>query len=123
MVVPLTMLMCMIVVMVMSVIVIMPAIFGATGCFLGLHGDQIEQGQHDETDAAPQNHGPENAIWRQVVRDASADIEVQHDAAPQKQEGDAQEMDADALGGHDTKMGIKVAWQEGSPSGWRWRLG
>jgi hypothetical protein len=93
--------MSMIVVMVM-VMMIVASVFSAAGRLLGLHGGQIEERQHDQPDAAPEHHGAEDPVRRQVVGDAATGIEVQHDAAPQQEQGDADEMNADAFG-HDTE--------------------
>jgi hypothetical protein len=88
-------------VMVMSAVAIV--ISDAAGRFLGLHRGEIEKCHHDQPDAAPKDHGLEDAVRWQVVGDASAGVEVQHNAAPQQEEGYAEKVNAVALGGHGTK--------------------
>ena len=71
-----------------------------TADVLGIQGEQIEQGQHAEADGRGEHHWAEDAVRRQVGRDAAADVEEKHHAPPQQEGGDAEQVDEGAGAGH-----------------------
>jgi hypothetical protein len=51
---------------------------------------RFEKTENEETDAGDEDHRLEDAIGRKVIDDAAGGVEVEHDAAPEEEEGDAQ---------------------------------
>lgn len=80
----------------MVMVMVMPA---AIRCLMA-NGGQVENAEHEQTDAGDQCHRAEDAIRRQVVNEATADMEVEHHAAPEQQQGNADEMIGETLGAH-----------------------
>ena len=74
------------------IVVVVGVIVTFTADVLGIHREQIEQGENEQADACRENHGPENAIRRQVGGDAAVHVKEQHHAAPKEERGDAEEM-------------------------------
>lgn len=88
----------------MFVIVIMVMIMPAAIRCLVADGGQIENAQHQQPDASDQSHRAEDAIRRQVVNETSADVEVEHHAAPQQQQRDTDQMIDDTLRAHGLEL-------------------
>ena len=57
-------------------------IVAAAGTFILGVGEQVEKAQHHHADAADEHERTEEAVGGQVVHHATADVEVDHDAAP-----------------------------------------
>src|SRR5436189_2296793 len=89
-----------IVVMTVTVIVIMSMFVLAARGFARAERGEIVKAHDDHADATPQHHGTEDTVRRKVARDPAADVEVEHDTAPQQEKQRAGEMDAEALGLH-----------------------
>jgi hypothetical protein len=58
--------------------------------FGGVGGEEVEEAEDDEADATCEDHGLEDAVWREVIDDAAGGVEVEHDTAPEEEEGDAE---------------------------------
>ena len=84
------------VLVIMVVFMVMPA---AIRCLMA-NGGQVENAEHEQADAGDQCHRAEDAIRWQVVNEATADMEVEHHAAPEQQQGNADEMIGETLGAH-----------------------
>jgi hypothetical protein len=63
-------------------------------------GQQIEKAQYGQANAGDQDHGPEDAFWRQVAGQTTAGVEVKQHAAPKEEHGDTEEMDEGACSTH-----------------------
>jgi hypothetical protein len=68
--------------------------------FGGVGGEEVEEAEDDEADATCQDHGLEDAVWWEVIDDAAGGVEVEHDAAPEEEEGDAEVVGEGAGEGH-----------------------
>lgn len=95
-------LVCMVVTAILVIVVVMrvAVIMAFAARILSPHGEQIEEAQHGQTDAGHQHHRTEDAIRWQVVRQTTADVEVKQHAAPQKEHGDAEEVNEGAGSTH-----------------------
>jgi hypothetical protein len=58
--------------------------------FGGIDGEKVEEAEDDEADATCEDHGLEDAVWWEVIDDAAGGVEVEHDTAPEEEEGDAE---------------------------------
>ena len=100
MVVPtVVMLMCVVVSVVMvsaAAIVVVPFTSGV----FHPDGGQIEHAEDHQTDAGDQHHRPKDSVGRQVGVDASRGVEIEHHTAPEKQQGDTDQMNEGALNRH-----------------------
>ena len=70
-------------IMLVIVVVIVVMIMAAAIRCLVANGGQIENAEHEQADASDEGHRAEDAIRRQVVNQASADVKVDQHAAPQ----------------------------------------
>ena len=82
-------------VIVIRLLVVRVIVIAAVG-FLRAHRDEVEEREYDETDAGDEHHRLEDAVALQILRDAAGGVEVQHHPAPQGEQKDAGEMNADA---------------------------
>ena len=82
---------------------------------LGIHGEQIEEGEHAKADPGGEHHGTENAIRRQVGHDAAGDVEEEHHTAPKQEGGDAEQVEESASAGHseeEVRSGCAIWWRD-----------
>jgi hypothetical protein len=79
-----------------AIVAMIMAVVGVIVAFaadvLGIHREQIEEREHGEANASGDHHRAEDAIWRQVGRDAAGNMKEEHHAAPEQERGDAEEM-------------------------------
>jgi hypothetical protein len=68
--------------------------------FGGIDGEKVKEAEDDEADATCQDHGLEDAVWGKVIDDAAGGVEVEHNAAPEEEEGDAEVVGEGAGEGH-----------------------
>jgi len=78
---------------------IMPMIM-PTVVFFGAHGEEVEEPQDHEADSGDQHHGLKNAVRREVMDDPAGGVKVKQDAAPEKEQGDADKMGESANSVH-----------------------
>jgi hypothetical protein len=89
-----------VIVFVRMIVVVVRVIVTFTADVLGIHREQIEQSEYAQPDAGGEHHGAENAIRRQVGRDAPSDVEEEHHTAPDEERGDAEEVNECACAAH-----------------------
>jgi hypothetical protein len=83
---------------IMMVVVAMIVI--TAGGVLCLRGEEIKKRDNAHADASDEDHVTEDAIWRQVSSDSTADVEVEEHSAPDQHDQDAKEVNGGASSRH-----------------------